>query len=832
MSVRSPTPTQPPLPARRGDAQTDAGFSTHHRLTVDRGWRIEMIDREAVRLLGGGDRPAAELLGLGFWDVFSAFAGTAVEQRFRAAMQHHAADDLELRYSSEGVAIEVRIRPRWPALSFYVRETSEPRPGANEPRAVPRHPKETPLVVDLAPPRSANLVCSFDREARLTHASAALLECWGFRLSEARGRTLLELNYPSGVAEQLHRHIQSVITTGRPSREALSYSIRSGRTEAHEHVFSPLLGDDGAVHGVAGAIRVLAEHDAQPSHCPPDTVVHDHVQRAKILGEIAADFFAARPGRLPLTAVFDRIATALEADVCLHHRLLEGGGRLSLEHGTGLAPEPRARFAELALDEEPPGIVARQQRPFVAQNLPTSLDPATATLRRFGFGACACVPLQTADRLLGTLLLATRAPSGFGEAELRFLHSASALISARLCGETVSAPPSVPVAEPAPAIRAEVLKESFLHAVAQELRAPLESTLLQVRTLAANPAISPEIRSELEGIARNLAVEARLVNDLGDLTRISRGELAIEKEPLDLHALVRDAVKTVKPDLAAQGLVLASNLPEVAPTIAGDPIRLQQVLWNLLKRAVRSTPRGGVVSVRLSLSSDRVACVTITDSGNGLSANAAARVFEPWVAAESDSASEPGQQFGFGMATVRKIVELHGGSVCVLHPKSGRGTSFVVELPLAPEPPAPAPEVRALRASPIPRPRAADSTDPQTTRVLLVEDHPPTRDALLVLLRQRGYEVLVAASVREARGLAGQHRFDFVIAAITLPDGSGYELMAALRLDFGLSGIALVGNGTEQDSALGRTAGFVARLARPVSVEALERALAAQLSDR
>ncbi|ACB73464.1 ATP-binding protein [Opitutus terrae] len=821
MPVRSATLSPHSLPIGGGGAQADDEHGTHRLIQVDPNWRIETIHPDVLAMFAIADRTMAELEGTVLWDAFPGWIGTAAERKLRTAMHRRTPDDFELHYPASGMSIDVRLRPADTSLAIQLRDTTPARaPGESMARS--RDRAEAPQITDTLPVPVANLACAFDRAGRLTHASVALLDRWKVRLPEAKGRTVLELNYPPALGERLHRQIQRVIATGEPVTDQVTYPVPGGRTESHEHIFSPLLGEDGTVHGVAGAIRIVA---GPPTVAPKPVAprIDGEVQRAKVLGELAADVFAADPGRLPLTALFERIGTAIGAECHFHHTVVEGRSWLRLECSAGLEPELLGALNELPFGRELPGLVAQHRRPMILHDLQKNPTLEGAALRDLQLDACAGHPLLAGDRLLGTLLFGTRWRPRFTEDELHFLQSAAALVAARLSGESAAAQAEQ---KAEPAARAAVLKEEFLNAVVQELRVPLESTLLQIRALAGQAGVPEHLRFELEAIARNLTTESRLVNDLLDLTRIARGELSIEHNFVNLHAVLRDALGSVKPELAEHGIVLAMNVPDVAPQVRGDAVRLQQVFWNLLKRAIRSSPRGGIVSVRLSLTPSLHAAVTITDSGHPLPPEQTQRALEPWslAATEADEAGAGGPR-GFGMATVRKIVELHSGRIHVGPPKTDGGTSFTVELPLAPETGRAGKEPDAARG----RPAKRTPAHTQQRKILLVEDQPDTREALLVLLRQWKHEVIVATSVREARGLARMHPFDLVISAVSLSDGSGYELMAGLRLDHGLSGIALVGNGTEQDSALGRSAGFAARLAKPVSIEALEKALAAVL---
>lgn len=823
MPVRSAMHSPHSLPIGGGGATADDEQSTHRLIQVDPNWRIETIHPDVLTMFAVADRTAAELEGTVLWEAFPGWIGTNAERKLRAAMHSRDSEDFELHYPASGMSIDVRLRPCGTSLAIHLRDTTPARaPGEGTARV--RDRAEAPQIADTLPVPVANLACAFDRAGRLTHASVALLDRWKVRLPEAKGRTVLELNYPAAIGERLHRQIQRVIATGEPVTDQVTYPVSSGRTESHEHVFSPLLGEDGTVHGVAGAIRIAA---GQPPVMPKPAAaprIDGEVQRAKVLGELAADVFAADPGRLPLAALFERIGAAIGAECHFHHAVVEARSRLRLESSAGIEPELLGPLNELPFGHELPGLIAQQRRFMVVHDLQKNPTLDSAALRDLQLDACAGHPLLAGDRLLGTLLFGTRWRPRFTEDELRFLQSAAALVAARLSGES-AATQAEQKAEPA--ARSAVLKEEFLHAVVQELRGPLESTLLQLRAIASQPGVPEQVRFELETIARNLTTESRLVNDLLDLTRIARGELSIEHNFVNLHAVLRDALASVKPELAAHGIVLAMNVPDVAPQVRGDAVRLQQVFWNLLRRAIRASPHGGIVSVRLNLTPSMHAAVTITDSGQALAPEQTQRTFEPWALASTEEGEAgAGGPLGFGMATVRKIVELHSGRIHVGEQKSESGTTFTVELPLAPETTgSAAKESGATRGRPARRTHAHT----QQRKILLVEDQPDTREALLVLLRQWKHEVIVATSVREARGLARMHPFDLVISAVSLSDGSGYELMAALRLDHGLSGIALVGNGTEQDTALGRSAGFSARLAKPVSIEALEKALAATL---
>jgi CheY-like chemotaxis protein len=308
----------------------------------------------------------------------------------------------------------------------------------------------------------------------------------------------------------------------------------------------------------------------------------------------------------------------------------------------------------------------------------------------------------------------------------------------------------------------------------------------------------------------------------------------LELRPVDAHAIMRDALATVQADLAAKRIKLTMELGSGAPNVWGDPVRLQQVFWNVLKNAVKFTPEEGTIAIVAEVSPDQVSLVTkITDSGIGMTPQELARVFEAF--SQGDHAGTGGShQFGglgLGLAISRKVIELHSGRISVVSEGRHRGCTFTIELPLAgrregtpKEKTAPTPDT----PSPLPRsipPFVAPAEEAGS--ILLVEDHVPTRAALEHLLRRRQYRVITAASVAEAFAAAEKGKISFVISDIGLPDGNGYELMAELRKRYNLKGIALSGYGMEGDIARSHSAGFIVHLIKPVRVQLLDDALEA-----
>jgi CheY-like chemotaxis protein len=320
-----------------------------------------------------------------------------------------------------------------------------------------------------------------------------------------------------------------------------------------------------------------------------------------------------------------------------------------------------------------------------------------------------------------------------------------------------------------------------------------------------------------------------LIDDLLDLTRIARGKLALELQPRDAHAILQDALATVRVELAEKQIGLKLNLAADRSVVLGDDVRLQQVFWNVLKNAVKFTPQGGQITIetRTRAESGHVT-VEVTDTGIGMTTVELERAFDAF--SQGDHAESGGSHrfggIGLGLTISRMLVELQKGTIRASSAGRGYGSTFVIEFPLASTEEG-KDDAAPVREIPPSVPLAREARGSARRRVLLVEDHEPTRATLALLLNRRSFDVVTAGCLAEARTLAEQGEFDLLISDIGLPDGSGYDLMTNLRDRRGLKGIALSGYGMEQDIARSQAAGFVAHLTKPVRVKSLESALAA-----
>ncbi|HVU23452.1 MAG TPA: PAS domain S-box protein [Opitutus sp.] len=379
------------------------------------------------------------------------------------------------------------------------------------------------------------------------------------------------------------------------------------------------------------------------------------------------------------------------------------------------------------------------------------------------------------------------------------------------------------------AVAAARAKDDFLAALSHELRTPLNPVLLLASEAAGDPELPERVRENFATIRKNVELEARLIDDLLDLTRITRGKLALNFSLQDLHAILQDALAMLRTDFDQKQLTVSFDLRARTPIVRGDAVRLQQVLWNVLNNAVKFTPEGGAVTVRTREAGTRVA-VEVSDTGIGMTAAEITRAFDAFSQGDHAQDGRPHRfgGIGLGLAISRMLVEQHGGSIRVTSAGREQGATIEIELPRA----AGADGGGALERGTIAGPAATGQPKPAVRgRILLVEDHKPTRTALAQLLRQRRYGVATAGTVGEARQLAAAGGIDLVISDVGLPDGNGYELMKELRAHHQLKGIALSGYGTDQDLAHSHAAGFEMHLTKPITMQALDRALAEVAKD-
>jgi signal transduction histidine kinase/ActR/RegA family two-component response regulator len=358
-------------------------------------------------------------------------------------------------------------------------------------------------------------------------------------------------------------------------------------------------------------------------------------------------------------------------------------------------------------------------------------------------------------------------------------------------------------------------KELFFGMLSHELRTPLTPLIALLQGLADDPRRSAEDLEAFKIMRRNLDLEAHLIDDLLDLTRVTGGKLQLRREITDVHLCLRQAIGICQAEIDAKKLQLAIEFDAPRHFVDADASRLQQVFWNLIKNSVKFTPPGGqiVIETRCDQASDLT--IEFRDTGLGIEREPLARIFEPFFQAQPSLRQRVGG-LGLGLAICKAITEAHGGTLTAASAGLGKGATFRLQLATVADG---STEVRGLTNDAAALARHAD------LRLLLVEDHDDTREVLARLLSRRGYKVEAARNAQEARSLSLGKRYDLLVSDIALPDATGCELLEELSAKHGLRGIAMSGFGSEVDVGQSKAAGFLEHLVKPVDAKALDAAI-------
>jgi signal transduction histidine kinase/CheY-like chemotaxis protein len=365
-------------------------------------------------------------------------------------------------------------------------------------------------------------------------------------------------------------------------------------------------------------------------------------------------------------------------------------------------------------------------------------------------------------------------------------------------------------------------KDEFLAMLAHELRnplAPIRNAVQVMRLLVKNDA---NLVWAGDVVERQVQHMSRLVDDLLDVSRFSSGKMTLQKELTDLAGVVARAVETARPAVEAHGLQLSVGLPPERLQVEADPVRLAQVLANLLNNAAKYTPEGGRIWLTASRE-DGAAVLSVRDTGIGISADLLPHVFDLFTQGERALDRAQGG-LGIGLTLVRSLVELHGGSVQAFSEGPGQGSEFVVRLPLAAE---------ATAQADVPAGTDGGSIPPSARRILIVEDNRDAAQSLALLLRLQGHEVQVVHDGLAALAVAGTFCPQVALLDIGLPGMSGYEVARQLRQQPAAAEmllVALTGYCHDEDRRRSQEAGFNAHLVKPVCLDTLHDLLARSLS--
>ncbi len=525
----------------------------------------------------------------------------------------------------------------------------------------------------------------------------------------------------------------------------------------------------------------------------------------RLLWESAAVLLTTDDPETMLRNLFAKIGPHLGLDTYFNFMVNDSGTGLKLASCTGVSDEAAGTIKNLEFGQSICGTEAMLRMPVTVTFIQRSDDPKAQLAKSFGIRAYACNPLMTGDELLGTLSFASRSRDEFDAEELDFLQTICRYVTAayerlRLIGQLRES---------------DRRKDEFLATLAHELRnplAPIRNGLHVLRLGGAGGEMADDAREMME---RQLSLMVRLIDDLLDLSRISRGKIELKKERVELAKVVHHAIETSRPTIEEAGHELMIDVPAGRVYVDADVIRLAQVFSNLLNNAAKYTERGGRIGLSVQRRGGEVH-VSVRDNGIGIPVHMLPKVFDMFTQVDRNLERSQGG-LGIGLSIVKRLVEMHGGSVEARSDGHGMGSDFAVRLPVVPY---------------VAQSKIADehATDPSSRRrVLVVDDNRDAAMSLAMMLKLMGNETKTAHDGFEALEVAAVFRPDLILLDIGMPRLNGHETARRIReqpWDKGVVLVALTGWGQEEDRRMSDAAGFDAHLVKPIEPSALEKLLA------
>jgi signal transduction histidine kinase len=356
-------------------------------------------------------------------------------------------------------------------------------------------------------------------------------------------------------------------------------------------------------------------------------------------------------------------------------------------------------------------------------------------------------------------------------------------------------------------------KDHFLAMLSHELRTPLTPVISALESLEIEPAQKDDTKSALAMIRRNIELETQLIDDLLDFTRIARDKMQLRFAPVDAHLAISNVVEICRAEAESKKIRVRLNLRANTHHVAADAAKFQQIVWNLLKNAVKFTPDDGEIAISSSNPSPEVLTISVCDTGIGMDPQVMQRIFDPFEQGNRSFERRFGG-LGLGLAISKSLAQAQGGTLTVQSDGRDRGSTFILSMQT----------LSPAEVATVPRKISSEASQ-QGLKILLVDDHQDTCAALEKLLVRRGHLVAATHNVRSAMEAAMRNKFDLLISDIALPDGSGMDLMMQLRAVSNVPGIAISGFGSNGDIERSLQAGFSEHLIKPIKLENLEAAI-------
>jgi PAS domain S-box-containing protein len=677
---------------------------------------------------------------------------------------------------------------------------------------------------------AASLVVILDQQGRIVRFNRACEQLTGYSIDEVKGRPLWELFLLPDEVSSSRIVFENMLDGVLPIEREMCWVTKEGRRRLIAWTNTVLFGNDGSVEYVIGTgiditERKRAEEErAQLIREQAARVEAEAAERrAAFLAEASAVLASSLDYQTTLASVA-RLAVPTLADWCIVYTFKEDGSPPQIEVAHA---DPAKEELAMALRRSPPNLdrgehpavrALRTRQPELLSDISDALWETNAenaehlsTLRQVGAKSALAVPLLSRGRAFGVILfLAVGSDRRYRSSDLTLAQDLARRVAVAIDNAWL-------YQEAQEANRA---KDEFLATVSHELRTPLNAILGWARMLNARKLDEATAARALETIERNAAAQAKLIEDILDVSRIIMGKVRLNLRPVELPLIIEAALDAARPMAEAKGVQLESALNPTVGIISGDPDRLQQVAWNLLSNAIKFTPRGGRVEVRID-HVDSHARIVVSDTGKGISPDFLPYVFERFRQAETGMTRQHGG-LGLGLTIVRHLVELHGGTVAVESQGEGHGATFTVTLPIAQLEMADGgwrnEEKVVHEESALRTPHSAILGG---LRILLVDDEADTLELLTLVLEQYGATVIAVSSSAEALEAMGRSLPDILVCDIGMPGEDGYALIGKVRARAAEQGgrlpaIALTAYARVEDRMRALAAGFQMHVPKPV----------------
>ena len=654
-------------------------------------------------------------------------------------------------------------------------------------------------------------------DGRVLYLSPTYLSTFDLATNKAINKNIFDL-YPVQIAQPLLDNIRMVAETNQVV-ETIESAPRTDGTLGEFLVYKFPIADASGERLIGGvAVDITERERALRERQLAELALQERSERLKLLSETTSDLLSTERPLDLMNSLFSKLSAQMDLHFYFHYLIdtHENKQKFRLVAWNGITDEVFQAIEYLEFNQGMCGLVAQERHQIVVNDVLHSSHPNTQILHPLGITAYAGQPLIAQGKLLGVLSFASRTRTHFTSGETALLQATSDQVAVALERTQLMASLQQQKEQ---LVQANRIKDEFLAVLSHELRTPLNPILGWSKLLQTKKYDQATTTRALETIERNAKLQTQLIEDLLDVSRILQGKLSLNIAPVNLESAIAAAIETVRLAAEAKSIQINTVLEPNIGQVTGDSARLQQVIWNLLSNAIKFTPQGGQVEISLqSLGSQ--AQLRVSDTGKGISPDFLPYVFDYFRQADGATTRKFGG-LGLGLAIVRHIVELHGGTVQAESLGEEQGATFTVMLPL----------IKIYLNSHESEQQPDDSPDLNGVKVLLVDDEPDTRELIAFILEQCGAVVTQAASAVEALRVMPQFQPNLLLSDIGMPEVDGYMLMRQIRAmspEMGgtIPAIALTAYAAEVDYQQAIAAGFEQHITKPVEPAKLIRAIA------